>query len=86
MSEGVNKNCPKCRKPLPQTPLALWLMLLKIYPMALTLDISVEKLQRAFPLICSVANLATVTKCVEKMGLNVDTKGFGRCFPLLTSS
>jgi len=81
MNKCVTQNCPKCRSPFPQRMLEEWLMLLKIYPIALTPDISIQKLQRAFPLICSVANLATVTKCV-KMGVNVDIVGFGRYFPL----
>merc|ERR1712034_260214 len=84
-SKGMNKNCPKCRDPLPHDA-RKWLTLIKIYPIALTPDIPLENLQHVFPLICYVGNLTTITKCVEKMGLNVDTEGFITCFPLHLAS
>jgi len=80
-----NQNCPICRADLPLS-LIKWLTMIHIYPIYLTPDIPLEKLQYFFPLICSVANLKTVTKCVRKLGMDVNTKGFYGMFPLHLTS
>ena len=72
-----NKNCPKCRKPLPCTLSECQIM---IYPILIQ-NIPLEQLQLSFPLICSVANLSTVAKCTQ-MGVDLNTKGFFGKFPL----
>jgi len=77
----ANKNCPKCRGPFPHE----WTMMINIYPIQLTPNISIEKLQHAFPLICSVAKLRTVTKCIN-MGIDVNKKGFFGFFPIHLAS
>jgi len=75
-----NKNCPYCRAPLANIAIE-WADMIKINPNYLTPDISLEKLQIAFPLICSASNCTTVTKCV-KMGMKINTKGFAGFFPI----
>jgi ankyrin repeat protein len=77
---GDNRNCPKCRAPFPKF-VSEWLSMIKIYPTYLTKDIPLEKLQIAFPLICRVAKLSTVIKCV-KMGIDINIKGFQGFFPV----
>jgi len=79
-----NDNCPKCRAPLPHI-FTEWLTMIKIYPLQLTPDIPLEKLQHAFPLICSAADLPTVIKCVQ-MNLDINTKGSFGMFPLALAS
>jgi len=79
-----NNNCPKCRAPPPHF-LNEWLTMINLYTIRLTPKISIEKLQHAFPLICSIANLKTVIKCI-KMGVDVNTKGFFEKFPLHLAS
>jgi len=82
----VYKNCPKCRGPLPVDIMDLMTMTINIYPIHLTdPNISMEKLQHAFPLICSVASLETVTKCID-MGIDVNKKGFFGYFPIHLAS
>jgi len=80
----VIKKCPKCRAQLPYF-LAEWLNMLHIYPIQFTPDISLEKLQHVFPLICSVANLTIMTKCIS-LGIDVNTKGFNTFFPIHLAS
>jgi len=77
-----NYNCPKCRTPLPDSLTEFRAM---IYPIQLTLDISLEKLQHVFPIICSTGNLATVTKCI-KMGVDENKIGLFGNFPLHLAS
>ena len=81
---GDNRNCPKCRAPFPKF-VSEWLSMIKIYPTYLTKDIPLEKLQIAFPLICCVAKLSIVTKCV-KMGIDINTEGFQEFFPVQIAS
>jgi len=79
-----NRNCPKCRAPFPHMLLEL-LNIINIYPIHLTPDIPIKKLQRTFPLICMIANLTIVTKCID-MGVDVNTKGFCGYFPIQLAS
>jgi len=72
--------CPKCRAPFPSCMAEIQKMI-KIYTIHLTPDNSLEKLQIAFPLICSVANLTTVTKFI-KMGIDINAQGFLGFFPI----
>jgi len=85
MKKCVNSNCPICRKALPKVATE-WLTLIKIYPINLTRNISLENLQHIFPLICCVGDLTTVTKCVTEMGVNVNTKGSLGYFPIHLAS
>jgi hypothetical protein len=85
MKKCVNSNCPMCRKALPKVATE-WLTLIKIYPINLTRNISLENLQHIFPLICCVGDLTTVTKCVTEMGVNVNTKGSLGYFPIHLAS
>jgi ankyrin repeat protein len=78
-------NCPKCRTLLPRLLYTDWLDMIHIYPSFITPQISLKNLQHVFPLICSSANLTTVTKCVN-MGVDVNTKGFHEVFPLTCCS
>jgi len=78
----INNNCPKCRATLPRLYTDM-LTMINIYPSLITPEISLKKLQHAFPLICSAANLKTVIKCMD-MGVNVNKKGFNGKFPLTT--
>jgi len=80
IGKGTNSRCPKCRVPFPQY-VTEWFTIIKFYPIYLTPDIPLEKLHIAFPLICSIANLTTVTKCV-KLGMDINTKGFLGYFPV----
>lgn len=79
-----HNNCPKCRSPLPQF-VSEWIAMIHIDTIRLTPDIPLAKLQHIFPLICSVANLTTVIKCVN-MGVDVNTKGFFGYFPVHLAS
>ena len=72
MTVCESKNCPKCRAPL-LNRLSELLPIIYIYLSQLTTDTPIEKLQRAFPLICSVPNLTTLEKCIN-MGIDVNTK------------
>jgi len=80
LQKCINDNCPKCRAPLPLL-FTDWITMINIYPCLITPEIDLKDLQHAFPLICSVANLTTVIKCI-KMGVDVNTKGFNGKFPL----
>jgi len=80
LQKCINNNCPQCRVPLPLL-VTDWLTMINIYPCLITPKIDLKDLQHAFPLICAVANLTTVTKCIN-MGVNVNTKGFHGKFPL----
>jgi len=75
-----NKKCPKCRATLPRL-FAEWVAMIKIYPLQLTPNIPLAKLQRVFPLICSVPKVTILAKCI-KMGIDVNTEGFAGYFPL----
>jgi len=79
-----NKKCPKCRAQLPYD-LPEWLNMIQINTIQLTPDITLEKLQHAFPLICSVGSLTEVTKCIN-LGVDVNTKGFYNYFPIHLAS
>jgi len=79
-----NKTCPKCRAQLPYS-IFEWLKMIQIYPFQLTPNYPLERLQYEFPLICSVANLTTVTKCIN-LGVKVNTEGINRCFPVHLAS
>jgi len=81
----ANKKCPKCQGPLPLDLIELQTMIINMYPIYLTPNISIEKLQHAFPLICSVASLKTVTKCID-LGIDVNKKGFFGYFPIHLAS
>jgi len=78
---NIRDKCPSCREDLPHYFEYYTIM---YHPFQLPSDLSIEtktKLQLAFPLICSVADLETVTKCKE-IGVNVNEEGFFRLFPL----
>jgi len=81
-----NKKCPKCRAIIPNDIYKL-LTMAHISPisMQITPDITLAKLQHAFPLICYVANLTTVAKCI-RLGVDVNTKGFSNYFPVHLTS
>jgi len=79
-----NKNCPKCRAQLPHL-FTEWLPMINIYPIQITSNISLDKLQHAFPLICSIASLRTVIKCIN-FGVDVNTKGYFGYFPIQLAS
>jgi len=73
-----DNNCPECQMSLPKLLQEYKPM---IYPSQLTFDIPLEKLQHAFPLICSAANVTTVAKCIL-IGVDADTEGLFGIFPL----
>jgi len=77
-----NKNCPKCRAPMdPPLTLTELILMIHIHPLLITTQISPKHLQHSFPLICAVANLRTVTKCIN-MGVDVNKTGLNGWFPL----
>ena len=79
-----NKTCPKCRADFPEL-FTEWLPMINLYPIYLTPNIPVEKLQRVFPLICFAGNLTRVAKCIN-MGMDVNTKGICGSFPIHLAS
>jgi len=81
---NTGRKCPLCRAPFPKFASDM-LNMIKIKTIYLTPDTSLEKLQLAFPLICSVANLTTVAQCV-KMGIDINTKGILGFFPVHLAS
>jgi len=84
LKHSDNNNCPKCRANLPKLFLN-WLLMIKIYPIQLIPEISLKKIQRAFALICFVANLTTVMKYVN-LGIDVKSKGCFGYFPIQLAS
>jgi len=79
-----NRQCAICRTSLPIS-FCEYLNMIRIYPIQFTRDIPLKRLQHEFPLICYVANLTTVTKCIS-LGVNVNTKGFNNYFPIHLAS
>jgi len=79
-----NQKCPMCRAVLPNS-LSTWLSMIHIYPIQLTPNYPLERLQYEFPLICVVANLTTVAKCIS-MGVDVNTEGINTFFPVHLAS
>jgi len=80
-----NNNCPKCREPI-SLPMFLTELLLMINIQAdlITPQIPLKELQHAFPLICAIANLTTVKKCMN-MGMDVNKMGLQGYLPLSCS-
>jgi len=79
-----NPTCPMCRALLPDS-LSEWLSMIQIYPIQLTPDYPLERLEYEFPFICSVANLTTVAKCIS-LGMDVNTEGINTFFPIHLAS
>jgi len=73
---NINHKCPKCRAFLPDTVAEFQTI---INPNLETIPL--KQLQHVFPLICSVAKLATVTKLIN-MGVQVNVKGWDGYFPI----
>lgn len=73
---NINHKCPKCRASLPDIVAEFQTI---INPNLETIPL--KQLQHVFPLICSVAKLATVTKLIN-MGVQVNAKGWDGYFPI----